>query len=62
MEMLLEAYCDYITDNWDLLHGGVYQKIESRPKISYREPLTDELIALNAPDLSKDEELLAKLD
>ena len=60
--LLFNSYCDFLVQEWDKLWTGNYKKIDSRPKITYKEHLTDEMVALNAPDLSKDEELLTKLD
>jgi len=40
-----------------VLEQGNYKNVRSRPVVTYREPITEQIVALNAPDLSKDEEL-----
>ena len=54
---LMNAYFEFVVDNKSQLEIGNYQTIESRPLITFKEPLTQEIVALNTPDLSKDEEL-----
>ena len=59
---LMESYCDFVVKNWNDFETGNYQKTTGRPRVHYQEPLTEEIIAMNVPDLTKDEELLARVD
>ena len=56
-EQLMDSYFEFITTNRDSLDSGHYLNIKSRPRITFKEPLTQEIVALNAPDLSKDQDL-----
>jgi len=59
---LLEAYSDFVLKHWESLDAGSYMKISGRPKLTFKEHLTEEMIAMNVPDLSKDEELITRID
>ena len=58
----MQAYFDFVVDHRHPLEQGSYKTISARPRMTFKEPLTQEVIALNAPDLSKDLELQKDAD
>ena len=53
----MNAYFEFVLENRHILELGTYKTIATRPAVTFKEPLTQEIVALNAPDLSKDEDL-----
>lgn len=56
-EGLMNSYFEFVIENRRILDLGTYKTITTRPSVTFKEPLTQEIVALNAPDLSKDEDL-----
>ena len=53
----MNAYFEFVVENRHVLERGHYQAVANRPIVTFKEPLTQEIVALNAPDLSKDVEM-----
>ena len=53
----MTAYFEFTVSHKHVLEQGNYKQVRTRPVVTFREPLTEQIVALNAPDLSKDEEL-----
>ena len=58
----MRAYFEFVLENRHVLEAGNYQTVTSRPILTFKEPITQEIVALNTPDLSKDEDLLSGVD
>ena len=61
-EELMRAYFEFIIQYRQVLETGNYQTVTTRPILTFKEPITQEIVALNTPDLSKDEDLLSGVD
>ena len=59
---LLESYCDFMVQNWETLEAGTYNTVQVRPKMTFKELLTEQIVATNVPDLSKDTEIMNTVD
>lgn len=52
----------FAINNWTELHEGQYKLLkDQRPVVNYKELLTEEIVASNVPDLTKDEELMTRI-
>ena len=58
----MRAYFEFVIENRQVLEAGNYQTVTTRPTLTFKEPITQEIVALNTPDLSKDEDLLGGVD
>ena len=61
-EELMRAYFEFVIQYRHVLETGNYQTVTTRPILTFKEPITQEIVALNTPDLSKDEDLLSGVD
>ena len=58
----MHAYFEFLVQNRQVLEFGNYKQVTLRPLITFKEPLTEEIIALNNPDLSQDDDLREDID
>lgn len=54
---MMESYLKFVVENWNQLESGNYKTLNSRPKITFKQLLTEEIVISNQPDLTKDDDL-----
>lgn len=57
-QAIMDSYFEFVVNHRRVLELGTYHTVTARPTFTFKEPMTQEVIALNAPDLSKDGDLL----
>ena len=50
----MQSYFEFVMTHKSQLEQGNYGPVRARPTLTFKEPITEQIVALNAPDLSKD--------
>lgn len=51
-----------MAEHWEVLEAGTYSTVRAGPKLTFKELLTEKMVATNVPDLSKDNEIMHTVD
>lgn len=62
LDLVLQAYCDFVIENWAVLERGAYNEIKGRPAVNFRQVITEDIVRDNIPELSLEEKVLVGMD